>query len=396
MTTAVALRRWAPELTTHTDPETGVTVRQLTNHKGHSHHLYFTNPGWHAGGTRLLFGSDRDNRTNLFSVDVATGEIDQLTDLDMPPPPGETSFLFACVNPLREEAYFWHGRRLLAVDLQSGDLRELWHAPDGFFTNMLNCTADGRHVCTGIYEDLSHKFKVDLLHGYVGFREYSAANPLSKVIRIATDGSGAEVMLEENAWIGHVNTSPTQPHLMTYCHEGPWQEVDNRIWGLDLSTGRGWKIRERTQPGERIGHEYWFADGIHVGYHGSHPANPDGSPGTHLYGAVRYDDTERVEAPLTGASRHFHSNDLSLVVGDGLPQHPAIVLWRYDEAGKRFEGPRTLCTHRGSWHIQAVHVHPRFSLDGRQVLYTADPNGYGNLYLADVPDFDSLPAAPMR
>ncbi len=28
------------------DRNTGVTIRQLTNYKGHSHHFYFTNPGW--------------------------------------------------------------------------------------------------------------------------------------------------------------------------------------------------------------------------------------------------------------------------------------------------------------------------------------------------------------
>ena len=66
------------------DPETGVEISQLTNHKGHSHHLYFTNPGWYDGGRKLLFDSDRNNRANLFCVDLETGEISQLTDLDQP------------------------------------------------------------------------------------------------------------------------------------------------------------------------------------------------------------------------------------------------------------------------------------------------------------------------
>jgi oligogalacturonide lyase len=379
--------RWPAEWSTSVDLETGATVRRLTNYKGHSHHLYFTNPGWHAGGTRLLFGSDRQNRTNLFSIDLTSGEIDQLTDLDMPPPPAETSFLFACVNRAREEAYFWHGRRLLAIDLETRALREIYVAPDGFLTNMLNCTADGRYVCTGLYEDLSDRFNVDLLHGYVGFREYHQAHPLSQVLRIATDGSGAEVVFEERNWIGHVNTSPAEPNLLTFCHEGPWQEVDNRIWGLDLSTGRTWKIRPREHVGERVGHEYWLADGLHVGYHGTT------ADGVSFFGAVRYDNTERVEARIEGHSTHFHSNGLDLVVGDGSARRnlPYVVLWRFHDGA--FEGPRKLCLHRGSFHVQQLHVHPRFSPDDRQVLFTADPNGYGNLYLVDVPDFDSLPLA---
>lgn len=67
------------------------------------------------------------------------------------------------------------------------------------------------------------------------------------------------------------------------------------------------------------------------------------------------------------------------------------MLWRYRDGA--FEGPRPLCRYSGSFHVQQLHVHPRFSPDGHQVLFTADPNGYGNLYLADVPAWDALPAA---
>jgi oligogalacturonide lyase len=45
----------------------------------------------------------------------------------------------------------------------------------------------------------------------------------------------------------------------------------------------------------------------------------------------------------------------------------------------------------GSRHIQHLHIHPRFTPDGRQVLFTADPRGYGQLFLAEVPPFEELP-----
>ncbi len=85
---------------------------------------------------------------------------------------------------------------------------------------------------------------------------------------------------------------------------------------------------------------------------------------------------------------HFHSNDLSLIVGDGGRHHPYLLLWRFKDG--RFEGPRTILHHRGSFHIQRVHVHPRMSPDGKQILFTCDPNGYGNMCLIDVPEFDAL------
>ena len=41
--------------------------------------------------------------------------------------------------------------------------------------------------------------------------------------------------------------------------------------------------------------------------------------------------------------------------------------------------------------IQQLHVHPRFSADGTQVVYTSDVSGYGNVYLAQVGRVQGLP-----
>ncbi len=379
---------FAAEWRIRTDHETGVEVRQLTDHKGHSHHLYFTNPGWYDDGRKLLFGSDRGNRTNLFGLDLGSGEITQLTDLDLPPPPGETSFLFTSKNPVKEEAYFWHGRDLVALDLSTLDTRVLYEAPEGFLPNITNVTADGRHVCSVIYQDLSKEFGVDLLRGYVGFAEYWAARPLSRVVLVDTSTGQDRVAFEEKYWIGHTNTSPTRSNLATYCHEGPWYDVDNRIWGLDLDTGHTWKIRP-TGEGERVGHEHWLADGIHIGYHGTH------ADGSSFFGRIHYDGTDSKEVAFPHHSTHFHTNDLEVVVGDGSRDNPRLLLWRRqpDDAAEGFDGPRVLLNHRGSFHIQAVHVHPRLRADNAQVLFTSDASGYGNLHLVDVPDLDDLPLA---
>lgn len=366
------------------DSTTGLRIRQLTNYRGNSYHLYFTNSGWHAGDRRLVFGSDRDNRTNLYDLELESGEITQLTDFDTKPLPGGGSVQNAILNPTREEAYFWHDGTLLAVNLENGDTRELYRPDEGMLGGNNSVTADGASVVTQVHEDLSDRIRLDLGHGYVGFRELWEAKPLCRVMKIDTETGKAESVHEERCWVGHVNTSTTRPELATFCHEGPWNLVDQRMWGLDISTGRTWKLREQA-PAERVGHEYWFEDGIHIGYQGWDEA------GDHFYGSIRYDDTERLEVPFPHGSSHFHSNDLSLVVGDGSKTRPELLLWRF--AGEGFEGPKLVTKHRGSFHCQDVHVHPRFSPDGRQILYCSDAAGYGNLYLVDVPDFDKLPDA---
>ena len=112
-------RIWPAEAREFDDKKTGAHVRQLTSYRAHSHHLYFTNPGWYDDNRRLLFGGDRENRTHLFSIELASGEITQLTDLER-----GANFQGTTVNPARPEAYFWRGRELTAIDLETLERRE--------------------------------------------------------------------------------------------------------------------------------------------------------------------------------------------------------------------------------------------------------------------------------
>src|SRR3972149_1949328 len=161
---------WPIEWKDTKDPVSGIIVKQLPSYRAHSHHLYFTNPGWYDGGRRMLFGSDRENTTNLFSIDLESGYILQLTDYAPQIAPYETELLSTCVNPIRPEAYYWYGRDLMAIDLHSLAEHVLWTIPTGFSRSMLNCTADGKSVCVGIHEDLSDQIRIDLHRGDVGVR----------------------------------------------------------------------------------------------------------------------------------------------------------------------------------------------------------------------------------
>jgi oligogalacturonide lyase len=369
--------RWEPELNVYQDPVSGATVHQLTNYKGHSNHFYFTYPCWYDGGRKIVFYSDRENATNLFGVDLESGDIVQLTDFG----PAEGGIGSLSKNPVREEIYFYRGDTLMALDLASLDMRTLYTRPEGRVGGGANATADGKYICTGHREDLSDRIATDLGHGYVGFQETWEAHPHSAIVRIPIDGGTPEIVYEDNYWLGHFNASPKLPNVVTFCHEGPWHLVENRIWGLDLDTGKAWQIRPNAS-GEAIGHEYWMTDGEHIGYHGRTEAGP-------VYGSIRYDNADQVEAPFEGHCWHFHSTMLDLVVGDGDSKNPYLLLWRFKDG--QFEGPKVLVWHRGSFHIQRVHLHPCFNAEGTQIIYTADPQGYGQVFVVDVPDFDSLP-----
>lgn len=376
-----------PERKSYVDRVSGVEVTQLTDYKGHSHHFYFTNSGWYAEGRKLLFCSERDNRRNLFGVDLETGDIEQITDLEPDPRQAEPDFLRACRNPIRDEVCFWQGDTLLAVDLASRAMRRVFVGGG----SILSCSADGQYVCfarhapadSGLRGDppATSGPRTDRPAGYVGLQKRWEAMPRCQVVRVPVDGGEGQVLFEENYWIGHVNTSPTQPDLLTFCHEGPWEKVDNRIWGLDMSTEKVWKIRP-TVAGELVGHEYWFSDGIRIGYHGQTvQAKP-------MLGSIRFDNTERHEYDFPGQTGHIFSLDEQLIVGDG---GGIIRVWKRD--GNGYAGPCVLCRHDSGMRTQESHPHPQISPDGRYVVFTSDRSRYCNVYTVPLAAFDALPLA---
>lgn len=376
--------RYPAEKRAFRDPETGVRVQRLTSCLCHSNHLYFTHWPYYAGGRKMLFHSDRGNAYNLFGIELESGEIHQLTGFE-PASEGVSPFR-ACVNPARDEAYFWVGRTLWAIDLTDLTERPMWEYGKGAHGGMPNCSSDGRFVNFAISPDMSDKLPVNLLHRHVEPEAYLAARPHCQIVRVPTRGGEAEVVWEEDSWIGHINTSPNIPNILTFCHEGPWPMVEQRMWGLDTDAGRVWRIRPETE-GIVIGHEYWFADGSRVGYHGR---TKDHAP---LWGHADPSGGDYKEYPVQRPSMHFHSLGTELLVSDGSAKDPYLRLWRWN--GEGYDGA-VLCKHLCSFHTQRLHVHPAMTPDGKGIAFTSDMHGYGNVYFVEIPDFESLPPVETR
>lgn len=384
-------KTWPSEKRIFKDAITGVSITQLTSYLSHHFHLYFTNDGFYDDGRRLLIGSERENALNLYSLHMESGELTQLTDLS---PSAAKGIQGTYINPQRHEAYFTLDQSIIALNLDTYEEHSLFTLPDGYDFSNLSVTADGRTICFALSEDVSDRIAANLGQGYGGFEEIEEARPHSQIWVLDIDTKRAKVLHEEQRWIGHVNTSPTQNHILTFCHEGPWEKVDHRIWALNRETGEVWKVRAGDGK-QYAGHEYWHADGVRIGYHGFTESieRADGK----FIGSIQFDNAGAEEYAFPYQNMHIHSNDAELIIGDGQQSsaYPGgtdqdyIFIWKKEQ--DRMNGPRRLCRHRGSFQTQHVHVHPRFSPDRSHVLFTSDMSGYGQVYVAEVPDFASLP-----
>jgi oligogalacturonide lyase len=115
-------------------------------------------------------------------------------------------------------------------------------------------------------------------------------------------------------WLNHLQFSPTDPNLLMFCHEGPWQKVD-RIWTIRSDGSHLRLIHQRTMAMEIAGHEFWSADGRTIWYDLQTPRGEDFWVGGYelATGARTWYHLERDEWSV-----HFNvSPDGKLFCGDG-------------------------------------------------------------------------------
>lgn len=156
------------------------------------------------------------------------------------------------------------------------------------------------------------------LRGFAG-RERNLGARLNerRPMRLFTVNSKTGVITTFNPstdWLNHVQLSPTDPTLMMFCHEGPWERVD-RIW-ITRVDGTGMKLMHpRTMQNEIAGHEFFGFDGRTIWYDLQTPRSDK-----FWLASVNLDSGERLRYPIERGNWSVHynqSHDGKLYAGDG-------------------------------------------------------------------------------
>ena len=123
----------------------------------------------------------------------------------------------------------------------TGELKTIFHSPDMVLHN-LSFSCDKKTV--GFVCD--EKLDGLIPNGgpnYAGFRDKMFALKKGVAARIGIDGKGYREVFRDTCWVNHFQFSPADPSLAMFCHEGPWNEVLQRIWLIDMETEEGRRIR---------------------------------------------------------------------------------------------------------------------------------------------------------
>ena len=121
-------------------------------------------------------------------------------------------------------------------------------------------------------------------------------------------------LLDSTDWVNHLLFSPSDPTLLMYCHEGPWQKVD-RIWMIRTDGTGNRLIHKRTMLNEIAGHEFWGLDGETIWYDWQYPKGED-----FFLASYNLKTGQRTAFHMQRDDWSIHFNltrDLSLFCGDG-------------------------------------------------------------------------------
>ncbi|MFA6775687.1 MAG: oligogalacturonate lyase family protein [Sphaerochaetaceae bacterium] len=373
------------------DPLTGRMITKLTS-KYQNYHLYFTENSFTTGDEEIVFLSSRpyeDRKCfNYFSMNLKSGVITQLTDEPNGIDNGHTKtpesryLLYVCNN----------SSVLKLMDTKTGEATVMYVETDpSYEIEQPSFSCDHRYI--GVVRNEQPKNSVG--DNYTGFKETMFATKISQIILIPIDQPGKpEVVWTDTHWIGHLQFSPQIPTLLSFCHEGPWNYVQQRIWLFDTVTRMPVPCF-RQKEDDSVGHEFWTRNNMI--FFDNRKAGHDGTITVNRNQAVTQENIakEKHQVPYVGLAdihgnvvrtiplpyycNHYHANiDNTLLVGDDVDN---LVL--IDISGEK-STLKNLCYHGTSWNGQLTHCHPTWSWTNKYILYEAERDQKCNLYLLEM------------
>ncbi|HDR2794637.1 MULTISPECIES: oligogalacturonate lyase family protein [Enterobacter] len=364
---------------TRLDNKTGHEVIRMTPPHIICHRNYFYQKCFTCDGSKLIFGGAFEGHWNYYLLDIEKQQATQLTDGG-----GDNTFGGFLSDDDKSLWYVKNNRELRRVNLDSleefivYDVDDEWVAYGTWVANS---------DCTKLVGIEIKKSDWQPLTDWSKFRAFYFTQPECRLINIDLRTGERRVMLQENRWLGHPIYRPFDSTTVAFCHEGPRDAIDARMWLIDADGSNVRKVRQHA-PGESFTHEFWVPDGSAL-YYVEHKEN---DPKRYLCSADPLTLENRQLMAIPPCSHLMSNHDGTLIVGDGAQHNTGDIslndpfIWVFDvRAGTQ----KAVCQHNTSWKVldgdrQVTHPHPSFSPDGEWVLYTSDAEGMPALYLAKV------------
>lgn len=374
------------QFTSFIDDDTGVKVTRLTPTDVICHRNYFYQKCFTQDGNKLLFAGDFDGNRNYYLLDLHSQIALQITE-----GAGDNTFGGFISTDDQSMFYVKSEKHLMQVDLTTLDERVIYSVNDdwkGYGTWVANsdCTKlVGIEILKSCWQPLTDWKK---------FHEFYYTNPTCRLINIDIATGELNVIHQDDCWLGHPIYRPFDDSTIGFCHEGPHDLVDARMWLVNEDGSNVRKIKTHA-PGESCTHEFWIPDGSAMAYVSY--SKGDSERMIYIADPLTLENEPVMSMPPCS---HLMSNyDGSLMVGDGCDTPVDVAdggsyeiendpfLYIFDTKAKNYQ---RLAKHNSSWKVldgdrQITHPHPSFLLDDSGILFTSDFEGVPAIYIAELP-----------
>jgi oligogalacturonide lyase len=377
------------------DPDTGHRVIRLTDTPG-SATLYFNDCGSTPDGQEVVFTTTDDRSSRI--LDLRTGQTRLVVQ-------GPVKTI--CMGRKTPTVFYVkmeeESQVLYSTNVDSGATRRLAVLPGKgalYTVNADETLAAGTYVPGdpptfggragyGFPESPQvDPLEQDPKKGPLMAERFAARLPIVLYTVDLSTGQSRE-LIKSTDWLNHLQFSPTDPSLLMYCHEGPWQLVD-RIWTIRTDGSQNHLVHRRTMEMEIAGHEWWGPDGETVWFQLHYP------PGL----MVNFLACENVQTgsrrqilygPEAASIHHNISPDGALFCGDGDKTNPWVILCRLaltpdkHTLGENLTKTGTLKVERlvnMSKHNYQLEPNPSFTRDQKLVIFRS--NMFGPTYVFGV------------
>ena len=271
--------------TTWVDKDTGHRVWRISN-EPNSGAFYFNVNGYTPDLKTMIYTAP----DGIHTLDLATRK----TKLLVPNPPRPANpdpaarfgGVHAIIAGSKTNSVFYsqadpttHVVTLYKADVYSGKITRLCDLPQGMGVATINADetlgagtmndkpdainyGDRRVTPPGLAVEAPHVQPAN--KGQMMEERLAARTPLTLFTINLTTGK-LTPLLHSTDWVNHLLFSPSDPTLLMYCHEGPWQKVD-RIWMIHTDGTHNTLIHKRSIAMEIAGHEFWGLDGKTIWY----------------------------------------------------------------------------------------------------------------------------------
>ncbi len=366
------------------DMDTHHKVIRLVNNERDNLSFYFHNNPFiknkmvfYSSEQKAVSKNNNKKDKQFYLIDLTSGNITRLTNHSSPLK-GEI------VSSLRNEIFFQIADSVFSLNISTNKEKLLYVFPPDFRGEISTVNADGRLLGGFQATDKEREILKENPDKHEYFNRIFEAGLPRTLFTIDIDNGILKKIFTDSAWLNHIQFSPKDPDILMFCHEGPWQKVD-RIWLLNIRTGKTTLIHKRSMPMEIAGHEWFGKDGKTIWFDLQQPKGQSfficgtdiASGKEKKYGLGRNE----------WSVHYCSSRNEDLFAGDG--GDSASVAKSNDGKWIYLFFPKedTIVSEKlvnMKWHNYHLEPNVHFSPDGKWIIFRANFEGRENIYAVEI------------